>query len=127
MRFLRGDVANGPAEARNLLARPGFCRRVARPHRGPSVPAVDREFAVDAALELQRLLEAGGCVGSRIVVTFRVGNVDQYVVADLSALGDLTSATAADFLTNNYAVPEWYLDEIIFADPSSPVDSWHLY
>ena len=51
----------------------------------------------------------------------------QYVVADLSALGSLTSATSADFFLNNYAVPEFYLDEIIFTDPTLPVRSWHLY
>ena len=51
----------------------------------------------------------------------------QYIAADLSSLGDLTPATLADFHTNNYAVPEWYLDEIIFTDPTLPVRLWHLY
>jgi hypothetical protein len=49
---------------------------------GPDVPAVDFDFAVDSALELQRAFEPRGSVGGRVFVAFGVGHVYEAVVLD---------------------------------------------
>jgi len=51
-----------------------------------SFPAVDRELAVDSALELQRAFESGGPVGGRVFVSARVRQVGEAVILDHRAV-----------------------------------------
>ena len=59
-----------------------------RPFR---LPAIHGEFAVNAALELQRLLGADGFAGASVFVSFGVGHIGQRVIPNHRAVAFLAS------------------------------------
>jgi hypothetical protein len=60
--------------------------------------------------------------------SFTVDNNWHQISATLSTV-DFTGHTTANFFANNYAVPSWFIDEIVLDDPSvaTRVEDWGLF